>query len=94
VAELEGTAVGFVTCFVHSAIPAGEIGNNAVHPAYQGRGFAPRLYERAFDWLREKGMEYARVTTGGDPAHAPARRAYEKAGFDVPLPVVQYYREL
>jgi hypothetical protein len=39
-------------------------------------------------------MGYARVTTGGDPAHAPARRGYEKAGFGADLPSVTYHREL
>ena len=34
------------------------------------------------------------VHTGGDSAHASARRAYQKAGFTVQLPGVTYYREL
>jgi AAA domain len=38
-------------------------------------------------------MKYVRVDTGGDPSHAPARRAYEKARF-LPIPVVHYFRTL
>ena len=100
VAELpaEGHAaarvVGFCTCYANSTTVIGEIGNNAVHPDWQGQGIAPRLYEYAFERLRERGMRYVRVRTGGDPAHAPARRAYQKAGFGISLPHVEYYREL
>ena len=72
----------------------GEIGNNAVHPDLRGQGIGPRMYQYAFDRLRERGMRYVKVGTGGDPAHAPARRAYEKAGFTIQLPGVEYYREL
>jgi predicted kinase len=38
-------------------------------------------------------MRYVTVSTGGDPSHAPAQRAYEKAHF-VPIPVVHYFRTL
>ena len=34
------------------------------------------------------------VGTGGDPSHAPARRAYEKAGFGPAIPSLYYYRAL
>jgi ribosomal protein S18 acetylase RimI-like enzyme len=86
--------IGFVTCYIHATTGIGEIGNNAVHPDWQGQGIAPRLYEYAFERLRERGMRYVKVGTGGDPAHAPARRAYQKAGFEIALPGVEYYREL
>jgi hypothetical protein len=39
-------------------------------------------------------MRVATVGTGGDPSHAPARRAYEKAGFDREIPSVWMYRPL
>lgn len=92
--EREARVVGFVTCYARPDLGIGEIGNNAVHPDWQGNGIAPRLYQYAFDRLRERGMRYVKVHTGGDVAHAPARRAYQKAGFDVALPQVEYYREL
>ena len=86
--------VGFCTCYANSTTAIGEIGNNAVHPDWQGQGIAQRLYASVFEQLRERGMRYVRVRTGGDPAHAPARRAYQKAGFEIALPGVEYYREL
>ena len=94
VAELDGRVVGFA-CFYPSVRPGmGEIGNNAVHPDYQGLGIAGRMYRHAFRRLRHLGMRFVKVSTGGDESHAPARRAYEKAGFDVDLPGVTYYRRL
>jgi ribosomal protein S18 acetylase RimI-like enzyme len=94
VAELGKRLIGFVTCYADSSSRIGEIGNNAVHPDLQGQGIGSKMYEYAFERLRARGMRYVRVSTGGDPAHAPARRAYEKAGFVVQLPGVEYYREL
>ncbi|MET0563631.1 MAG: GNAT family N-acetyltransferase, partial [Gaiellaceae bacterium] len=38
-------------------------------------------------------MDIAVVETGGDPGHAPARAAYEAAGFTL-LPIARYFRLL
>ena len=94
VAELDGRIVGFVTFYADERSRIGEIGNNAVDPDFQGRGIGPRMYEYVFDRLRERGMRFVEVSTGLDPGHAPARRAYEKAGFSIQLPMVKYYRKL
>jgi ribosomal protein S18 acetylase RimI-like enzyme len=94
VAEVVGQVVGFCTFYPDRTPGVGEIGNNAVDPAWQGRGIAPQMYEYAMEQLRALGDVAVRVHTGGDPAHAPARRAYQKAGFGVGLPEVTYYRAL
>jgi len=94
VAEVGGQVVAFISYYPHRTASTAEIGNNAVHPDWQGRGIGPRMYEFVFDQLRTMSVRVVRVRTGGDPAHAPARRAYEKAGFQVSLPEVTYYREL
>jgi len=47
-----------------------------------------------FERFRQEGMRYAKVTTGLDEAHARARRAYERAGFNVRQEDVTYYKEL
>jgi hypothetical protein len=47
----------------------------------------------AVDRMKEAGMEVAMVETGGDWGHAPARAAYEKAGFRV-LPLARYFKKL
>ena len=72
----------------------GEIDLNAVHPDWQGRGIGTWMYEHALERLKAAGMAVATVGTGGDASHAPARRAYEKAGFTVGIPSVYLYRSL
>jgi ribosomal protein S18 acetylase RimI-like enzyme len=96
VAEVDGRIAGFVTFHVDVQPGIGEIGNNAVHPDFRGRGIGGLLYTHVFDELKRLGQRFVKVTTGGegDPAHAPARRAYEKAGFDRRLPGVTYFRAL
>lgn len=94
VAERNGEVVGFVTFYPNPVPGVYEMGNNAVRPDFQGRGIGQMMYERVFEKLRELGVHSVKVLTGGDPSHAPARRAYEKAGFKVQLPMVDYYRRL
>jgi ribosomal protein S18 acetylase RimI-like enzyme len=72
---------------------SGDIEMVAVDPAYQRQGIADTLIRFAVEQMRAAGAEVAGVVTGGDPGHAPARRAYEKAGFTA-LPLVRYYRAL
>ncbi|HEY3378458.1 MAG TPA: GNAT family N-acetyltransferase [Armatimonadota bacterium] len=93
VAEQDGVVVGFILLKLHGDTKIGEINYNAVHPEYQNSGIGTMMYEFALTQLREGGMRAANVGTGGDAAHAPARRAYEKVGFQ-PLPLVNYYMEL
>jgi ribosomal protein S18 acetylase RimI-like enzyme len=94
VVEIDNKPVGFVSWKSDIAPGVGEITLNAVHPDHGGRGIGTALYERALAALRAAGMQLATVGTGGDPSHAPARRAYEKAGFSVHLPSIYMYRKL
>lgn len=94
VAELQGQVVAFLTYVVQEYRHLGIIGNNAVDPEFQGRGIATRMYQHVLDRFRQAGLKYAQVHTGLDEGHAPARRAYEKAGFGKPVPEVTYHMEL
>ena len=89
-----GAVAGFATFRLDLEARVGEIGNNAVDPVWQGYGIATALYERVLDLFRAQGLLLARVTTGLDDAHAPARAAYRKAGFHAAVPSVTLYREL
>ncbi|MDH7570437.1 MAG: GNAT family N-acetyltransferase [Armatimonadota bacterium] len=82
VTEVEGRVVGFITFTMNSETGVGEIGNNAVDPEYQGGGVGTAQHREVLRIFREHGMRVAKVTTGLDEAHAPARRSYEKAGFN------------
>lgn len=88
VAELFGEVVGFVAIRLDSDSKVGEIGLNAVHPNHAGQGIGTQMYSFATDVMRAGGMQVATVATGGDPSHAPARRAYQKSGFTVQIPSV------
>ena len=94
VAERNGEIIGFVGFSLDAASKLGEIGLNAVHPDHAGQGVGPRLYNVALDHMRAAGMKAASVGTGGDDAHAPARRAYAKAGFGPAIPSLWMYRLL
>lgn len=93
VATAEPTTAGFVALKLHPEDRMGEIYMIAVDPAFQRRGIAAALRSHAVDWFKSAGMSIAMVETGADPGHAPARRAYEAAGFSL-LPVARYFKEL
>lgn len=93
VATEEGATAGFVAAKLHPEDEMGEVYMIAVDPDFQRRGIAARLTEHALAWFREQGMSIAMVETGGDPGHAPARRAYEASGFRL-LPVARYFKGL
>jgi RimJ/RimL family protein N-acetyltransferase len=93
-AEQAGVVVGFVSVRLNHETRVGEIGLNAVHPEHAGTGIGAEMYELVLARMKEAGMQVATVSTGGDPSHAAARRAYEKAGFKVQIPSVWLCRKL
>ena len=94
VAETDGEIVAFCSLSLDQDSKLGEIELNAVHPDHQGRGIGTAMFRHALARMRAAGMQAASVGTGGDASHAPARRAYEKAGFDRAIPSVYLYRAL
>lgn len=94
VLEKAETVIGFVTFYLFPAQNYGHLDNNGVHPDYSGQGWGTWMYRQALDYFREQGLRYAHVDTGLDPAHIPARRAYESVGFDRQVPIVEYWQDL
>ncbi|WP_421723532.1 GNAT family N-acetyltransferase [Bauldia sp.] len=94
VVEEGGRIVGFYAVALNGQTKVGELDLNAVDPDCQGRGIGSWMFGRALDRMKEAGMKAATVGTGGDASHAPARRAYEKAGFGPSIPSVYMYRTL
>ena len=94
VAEDRGLVVGFVAAKVgDEARLLGEITMLAVDPDAQRHGIGSALIEHATGWLREQGMRVVMINTGGDPAHEPARRTYDRLGFRS-FPNALYFRSL
>jgi GNAT superfamily N-acetyltransferase len=94
VAVANGRPVGFVAIALNAFHQRmGVIDIIGVDPDYQRRGISAGLTEIATEHMRDCGMDIAVVETGGDPGHAPARAAYETAGFTL-LPIARYFRLL
>lgn len=94
VTEMDGQVVGFLTFNPAGREGVGEIGNNAVHPGWQGHGIGVRQCERVLEIFREMGLKAATVYTGLDEGHAPARAMYVKAGFTHSTPHIRYFMKL
>ena len=94
ICEENGKIVGFITFSLNTDSKIGEIGNNARDPECDLKGIGQQMYKAVFEYFREHGMIYAKVHTGLDYAHAPARKAYETAGFDLSHKDVDYYMKL
>ena len=91
--ERGGEVIGFLTWRLHRGMAWGDI-NNAVAPEHQNAGIGTAQVHHALAVFRAEGLKAARVMTGGDPGHAPARAMYRKAGFERSLPYVEYFMEL
>ena len=89
VAETDGRVVGFAS--FASSDEAGMVGNNAVEPAYQGRGIGSALIRRVLEILRDRGHQRFQVATM-EHDH-PARRIYEKYGFRLERSTRHYARK-
>jgi len=94
VCEECGRIVGFVTFRLDRERKIGEIGNNAKDPDCKLKGIGQQMYRAVLEYFRRHGMLYAKVRTGLDYAHAPARRAYERVGFNIRHEDVDYYMKL
>jgi ribosomal protein S18 acetylase RimI-like enzyme len=94
VAVADGKPVGFAAVALNTFHEGmGVIEIIGVDPDYQRRGISSRLTEHATEHMQRCGMDIVVVETGGDPGHAPARAAYEAAGFTL-LPIGRYFRML
>jgi ribosomal protein S18 acetylase RimI-like enzyme len=77
--EEDGQVVGYVTTRLDPDSRIGWIPNLAVLPAWQRRGVGRRLMEAALAYLREQGMECAKIETLEQ--NAVGSRFYPSLGF-------------
>lgn len=94
VLEEKGEVFGFITFYLFPQQGYSHIDNNGIHPDYAGKGWGKFMYQHVLQHFRDEGFRYAHVDTGLDPAHIPARRAYEGVGFDRKVPTVEYWQDL
>lgn len=94
VAMADDSIIGFAAYTIDASTRIGEIGLNAIDPAFSGCGIGTAMYAFVLDLMTAQGMMLATVGTGGDTSHVAARRAYAKAGFGPGIPTVYLYRAL
>lgn len=89
-----GKVAAFITYLLEPKRGIGIVGLNAVAAGLQGQGIGTKMYNFVMDRFREAGLKYAQVRTGLNDAQTGARRAYEKAGFNIERKEVIYYAYL
>ncbi len=94
ICEVGGRVAGFISWSMDKERKIGTLGNNGLHPDFTGQGLGTFLYRSALEHFRTHGMRHAKVHTGLDKGHDPARRAYERVGFDIRHETITYYMEL
>ncbi|MCY6380767.1 GNAT family N-acetyltransferase [Hoeflea prorocentri] len=94
VATVASQVVGFCGYTANLGSKVGEVGLNAVHPDLAGAGIGTAMYSYVLAKMKKEGMAVATVSTGLDPSHEPARRAYYKAGFERGIPSIWLLKKL
>ena len=94
ICERNGKVVGFATFSFGRETKIGLLLNNAADPDSGEKGVGQEMYAAVFERMKQEGMVAVTVTTGLDEGHAPARRAYERAGFSAHLDSVTYSKLL
>jgi len=79
VAELENTAVGYVTCSIDKSKNTGKIGLVGVAESAQGKKLGTHMVVHAIQWFIQNGIDTIMVTTQG--RNIPAQRLYQRCGF-------------
>ena len=94
ICERNGKIAGYVTFGLNRELRVGYILNNAADPDSSEKGVGQEMYAAVFDVMRKEGMVAVTVSTGLDEGHAPARRAYQRAGFRLHTDSVTYAKLL
>lgn len=94
IAEWDGEVVGYAMFVVDPETRIGQVLDNAVDPAHGGKGIGSAMHREVLRRMKEAGMELAKVGTGLDQNQAPARRMYEKHGFEEVFREVLFVRTL
>ena len=71
-----------------------EIDDEAVLPAYRGRGIGGQLLARVLEIIEAAGMEFAQVSTGLEEPYASARRMYGRQDFEPLNHSIHYVKKL
>jgi len=91
VAVVDEQVVGYITYTITHQGDVGVVGNNAVDPAFRGKGIGTTLVNQVVAIMEDAGVKMLEVsTTDRDLA---AQRVYVKCGFREVGHSITYYRE-
>ncbi len=79
VAELDGAAVGYISCHLDGQPRVGRIGLAGVSSQARGQGVGQALVFSALDWFLRQEAQKATVVTQG--RNVAAQRLYQRCGF-------------
>ena len=91
VCEIARTVVGYATLGLNRGTGIAEIGNNAVHPDWQGRGIGSAMQREVARRMDAEGFTRFAVSTLTNDL--PAQHVYEKLGYKQIVGTVHYLRE-
>ena len=92
VAEADGRMIGYITTRVDHEAGKGRIPNLAVEAAFRGQGLGRQLIERALDYFRAEGLEYAVIETMAQ--NTSGNHVYPACGFVEVARQVHFARRL
>ena len=92
VAVVDNNVVGYAAFRINKEDKIGNVGNNAVDPAYRGKGVGTAMNKWILDYFRKEGLSIARVET---MVHdIAAQKVYEKHGFKELARTIHYSMSL
>lgn len=92
VAEDGGRVVGYIATRIDREAGKGRIPNLAVAAEFRNQGVGRQLIERALEYFRAEGLEYAMIETMAQ--NAAGRQAYPSCGFVEVARQIHFARKL
>ncbi|MBT4496630.1 MAG: GNAT family N-acetyltransferase [Gemmatimonadetes bacterium] len=90
--EVDGQVVGYITARVDLGSKIGWIPNLAVIPEYRKEGLGKLLMQTALDYLRDQGMECAKIETLAQ--NPVGSHFYPSVGFEEVARQIHYVKRL
>lgn len=92
VAEVDSRVVGYITTLIDREAGKGRIPNLAVTAEFRKQGLGRKLIERALDYFRGEGLEYAMIETMAQ--NVSGNHVYPACGFIEVARQVHFARKL
>lgn len=92
VKERDGEIVGYVTVVLDVEAGIGRMVNLAVAESAQNRGFAHELIEHALGWMKQEGMEVAKIETL--EGNVKGEHIFPTMGFKEVIRQIHFFKKL